>query len=144
MDDTIRGAWVQDKQVLLTHPGGPSLICDLPAEYGGGKSFCPTDLVAAALGACSLTVAGLAAERIGFDMTGTTVEVNGVMQKKPFRIVSIAVTLHLPEDLCDEERQMVERAVEHCPVRASLDPGIGVEVRYCYDVQPPAAGAAAG
>jgi uncharacterized OsmC-like protein len=96
------------------------------------------DLVAAALGSCALTVSTMVSERIGFEMAGATVEVSRRMQERSFALAGLTVTLHLAEDLCEEERQMVERAVERCPVRAALHPDLAIELRFCYDVKPPA------
>ena len=95
------------------------------------------DLVAAALGSCALTVATMVSERIGFEMGGATVEVTRRMHEPGYTLAALTVTLRLPEDLCAEEREMVERAVGRCPVHAALHPDIPVEVRFCYDVKPP-------
>ena len=48
-----------------THgPSGTVLITDAPVDnHGKGESFSPTDLVATALGACMMTIMGIAAER---------------------------------------------------------------------------------
>ena len=138
MDEIVRGAWLEDKKTRFTHASGAVLTTDAPAAYGGGASFCSMDLVAAALGSCALTVATMVSERIGFEMAGATVEVSRRMHERGFALAGLTVTLRLPEDLCEEERAMVERAVERCPVRAALHPDLAVEVRFCYDVKPPA------
>lgn len=142
MDETLRGVWIKGKKVSFMHSSGAVMTTDAPAAYGGGSSFCSMDVLAAALGSCALTVATMAAERIGFEMAGTTVEVTRRMQERGYGLAGLAVTLHLPEDLCEEERQMVQRAVERCPVRAALDPNLPLELRFCYDVRPPASTAA--
>ena len=101
------------------------------------------DLLAAALGACSLTVTTMLSERIGFEMAGTSVEVTQHLKEPGHGLAGLAVVLHLPGDLCDEELQMVERAVAHCPVRAALRPDLPLEVRFCYDVEPLSSSASA-
>ena len=139
MDETVRGAWLQEKKTRFTHASGAVLTTDAPATYGGGSSFCSMDLVAAAIGSCALTVATMVSERIGFEMAGATVEVSRRMHEGGrYTLAALTVTVRLPEDLCAEEREMVERAVERCPVRAALHPDIPVELRFCYDVKPPA------
>ncbi len=134
MDEIVRGAWLREKQICFTHKGGSALTTDAPAAYGGGSSFCSMDLLAAALGSCALTVAAMVSERIGFDMAGAAVEVSRRMNERPYGLAGLAVTLRLPGDLCEEERAMVERAVERCPVRAALHPDLSVELRFRYDV----------
>lgn len=99
------------------------------------------DVLAAALGSCALTVATMVSERIGFEMDGTSVEVTRRMHERGYSLAALAVTVHLPEDLCTEERGMVERAVNHCPVRAAINPDVPVEVSFRYDVKPSASAA---
>ena len=138
MDETVRGAWLREKKTSFTHSSGAVLATDAPATYGGGSSFCSMDLLAAALGSCALTVATMVSERIGFEMAGTTVEVTRRMHERGYALAALAVAVHLPEDLCAEEREIVERAVNRCPVRAALHPDVPVELRFCYDVKPSA------
>ncbi len=142
MDEIVRGAWLEGKKTRFSHAGGAVLTTDAPAAYGGGASFCSMDLLAAALGSCALTVATMVSERVGFEMAGATVEVSRRMHERAFSLAGLTVTLHLAEDLCEEERAMVERAVERCPVRAALHPDVAVELRFCYDVRPPASASA--
>ena len=50
-------------------PSGTTLLTDAPTDnHGKGESFSPTDLVAAALGACMMTIMGIVAERHGIDL----------------------------------------------------------------------------
>src|ERR1035437_1065798 len=57
-------------------PSGASLATDAPLDNGGkGDAFSPTDLVAAALGTCVLTIMGLVAQRHSLDLSGAKVHV---------------------------------------------------------------------
>src|SRR5579863_5927574 len=85
-----------------THqPSGMQLITDAPKDnHGKGESFSPTDLVAAALGTCMLTIMGIAAQAMQIDLTGTKVTVRKEMAAKPMRrIASLAVTIDVPAKL---------------------------------------------
>lgn len=45
---------------------GQQLVTDAPVDnHGRGEAFSPTDLVAAGLGACMMTIIGIVAERHG-------------------------------------------------------------------------------
>src|SRR5271165_5581230 len=82
----------------LTHePSGSVIRTDAPKDnMGRGEAFSPTDLVAAALGSCMLTIMGIAAAKHSIDLKGTSVEVGKEMITSPVRrIGSISVTLHM-------------------------------------------------
>src|SRR5271168_1847243 len=82
----------------LTHePSGAVISTDAPKDnMGRGEAFSPTDLVAAALGSCMLTVMGIAAAKHNIDLKGTTVQVSKEMITAPVRrIGSITVILQM-------------------------------------------------
>jgi len=56
----------------LTHgPSGSVIETDAPTDnHGKGERFSPTDLVAAALPACIMTIMGIVAERHGIALRG--------------------------------------------------------------------------
>jgi putative redox protein len=138
MEPTIKGAWVNGLRVRVVHPAGDSFTTDGPVEYGGGAGFSPTDLLAAALGACSLSVAVMVGERLGCSMAGSQLEATRKLASQPVRISEIAVVLHLPEDVADEHRARIQQAAQRCPVRESLHPDIAVQLDFRYDVRPAA------
>jgi len=82
-----------------THgPSGTTLITDAPVDnHGKGESFSPTDLVATALGACMMTIMGIAAERHGLNLVGMKAETVKEMSKDlPRRIASLRTRLTIP------------------------------------------------
>jgi uncharacterized OsmC-like protein len=132
----IEGVYLGNKKTRLKHgPSGVELITDVPRDAGGeATSFSPTDMVAAALGACAMSVMGTAAEREGIDLTGMRMRVEKEMTGPPRRISSLAAVLHMPARLSPEERQHLERVVEACPVLRSLHPDTKVDLQFFYNI----------
>ena len=113
-------------------PSGEELTTDAPVDnHGRGESFSPTDLVGVAMGTCMVTIMGIAAEKHGLDLTGTTARVEKRMVADPKRrIGALEVVIHVPREIAPEHRRMLERAAMACPVHASLRPEVEVPVRF--------------
>ena len=119
----------------LTHePSGSVISTDAPKDnMGRGEDFSPTDLVAAALGSCMLTVMGIAAARHDINLKGTTVDVSKEMITAPVRrIGSIAVTFHMAPGIPQDKRAMLEAAAHSCPVHKSLHPDVQTPIQFIY------------
>lgn len=137
MSTSIYGKYLGDKQVELLHEqSGAMVVTDAPLDNQGlGRSFSATDLVAAALGSCILTIAGIVAERNTYDISGSYFRIEKHMSRDmPRRILSMPVVFHLPASLSAEARQKIERAAQSCPVHHSLHPDVQREIRFEYDV----------
>ena len=119
----------------LTHgPSGSVIQTDAPKDnMGRGEAFSPTDLVAAALGSCMLTVMGIAAARQNIDLKGTTVDVSKEMITSPERrIGAITVNIHMAPGIPQDKRSMLEAAAHSCPVHKSLHPDVQTPVQFIY------------
>ena len=119
----------------VTHcPSVAVLSTDAPKDNMGlGESFSPTDLVAAALASCMLTVMGIVAARHKIDLKGASVSVLKEMTREgPRRIETLAVTLTLPAGLTSEQRDLLEKTALACPVHKSLHPDIEVPLDFVY------------
>ena len=92
----------------------------------------PTDMVAAALGSCMLTLMGIAARRLEIDLKGTRVEIQKVMAAEPRRIAEIRLDFYLPGDYSDKDKKILQGAAETCPVGKSLHPDIRQAVTWHY------------
>lgn len=91
----------------------------------------PTDLFAASLGACVLTVMALAAERMGVDLQGAKVCVHKEMTPgTPRRIGPFRVEFTAPRSLDPELSRQLEKIGESCPVKSSLHPDISVDFSF--------------
>ena len=110
-----------------THqPSGTQIFTDAPKDnHGKGESFSPTDLVATALGACMLTIMGIAAKNMNIDLTGTKVKVVKEMVAQPTRrIGKLTVVIDVPLKLNDEQKEKLMTAAKSCPVCHSLHPDV--------------------
>ncbi len=119
----------------LTHgPSGSVISTDAPKDNNGkGEAFSPTDLVAAALGSCMLTVMGIAAAKHGIELNGSTVLVTKEMVVVPARrIGTIGVTLRMASGIPVDKRPMLEAAAHACPVHKSLHPDVQVPFEIIY------------
>ncbi len=117
-------------------PSGLTIATDAPKDNGGkGEAFSPTDLVAAALGTCLVTIMGLVAQRGGLDISGTRVHVVKDMAAAPQRrIAALRTTITLPKGkkFSQADREKLENAAKLCPVKQSLHPEINMPVEFVY------------
>lgn len=109
----------------MTHlQSGTIVETDAPKDnHGLGEKFSPTDLLASALGACMLSIMGIAARTHQIDVDGTIVDIEKIMLADPHRrIGEIKADLHFPEDKSydDKQRKIIEHAAMTCPVFLSL------------------------
>lgn len=113
-------------------PSGSLLETDAPIDnQGQGDRFSPTDLVATALSTCILTIMGIVAERHGWDLQGATARVNKTMTAEaPRRIALLEVWITLPAGLSAQQRGVLQRAGETCPVKLSLEGTVPMQLHW--------------
>lgn len=114
---------------------GPSLSAletDAPTDnQGQGERFSPTDLVATALSTCILTILGIVAERHGWPLQGATARVEKTMTTEaPRRIALLEVWITLPVALSEQQRTVLQRAGESCPVKVSLEGAVPMQLHW--------------
>jgi putative redox protein len=103
-------------------PSGTELLTDAPVDnHGKGESFSPTDLLAAALPACVMTIIGIVAERHGIDLAGMHARTSKVMSSDaPRRIARLPTVVEIPLPADHPQRANLENAAKTCPVHKSL------------------------
>lgn len=124
-----------DLRCMLTHgPSGAVIKTDAPVDnYGKGDAFSPTDLVAAAIGSCMMTLMGIAARKLNIDLKGTELTVEKEMAVVPVRRVGVVrVKVQMPAEISLEHRFVLEKAARECPVIQSLHPDVRVEDFFVY------------
>lgn len=111
---------------------GSSFETDAPVDnQGKGERFSPTDLMATSLATCMITVMGIKARSLGFDLEGVTIDVVKKMRNDPRRVSGIDLTFHIPASLhqLDEKtRDILKHTGNTCPVQLSIHPDIEVRV----------------
>lgn len=88
----------------------------------------PGELLAAALGACMLTMVGFMASKRGENVTGTELSVVPEFDEKHSRVLKIALAFSFPASLTDEQKKFYARAAQTCPVHNSLREDISYTV----------------
>ncbi|MEO7393605.1 MAG: OsmC family protein [Chitinophagaceae bacterium] len=120
-------------RTTCTHlKSGDFFETDAPTDnYGKGERFSPTDLMATSLATCMITVMGIKARTMDFDLNDIKVEVLKIMKADPRRIGGIELTFHIPDSLknIDEKTKIIlKKTGDTCPVMKSIHPDIEVKV----------------
>lgn len=118
---------------VSVHEGSDAVLhTDAPLDnQGRGEAFSPTDLVATALATCILTIIGIVAEREGIALQPCTATVHKTMTTTGVRrIALLEVWITLPQGLSEEQRRLLQRAGEGCPVKRSLEGSVAMELHW--------------
>ena len=122
-----------DLRTTCTHlRSSNSFETDAPLDNNGkGERFSPTDLMATSLATCMVTVMGIKARTMGFDLQGVKVEVEKIMKAEPRRVGGINLFFHFPQNLAgidEKNKQILKHTGNTCPVQQSIHPDIEVNV----------------
>jgi putative redox protein len=114
-------------------PSGTIITTDAPKDnMGKGEAFSPTDLTAAALGSCLLTIMGIFAQRHEIELKGAKASVTKEMKAEPRKIGRLTVVITMPPGIPKDKRTALERAAEACPVHKSLHPDVETPIQFKY------------
>jgi uncharacterized OsmC-like protein len=130
----VSGTYSGGLGVELTHgPSGAKIRTAAPVDnQGDGSSFSPTDMVAAGLGACMLTIIAIVGERDGLKLDGLAFRGEKHMTGPPRRIEKVALVLEMPAGLTSSQRKKLEKAAFTCPVKNSLSGEVETPVEFRY------------
>ncbi len=122
-----------DLRTTCTHlKSGNYFETDAPVDNNGkGERFSPTDLLATSLGTCMITVMGIKARTMGFDLNDIKIEVLKIMKADPRRVGGIELVFHIPEALKNIEEKtktILKHTGDTCPVMKSIHPDIEVKI----------------
>jgi len=120
-------------RTTCTHiKSGSHFETDAPTDnHGKGERFSPTDLMSTSLATCMITVMGIKARSMGFDLEGIKIDVLKIMKSDPRRVGGIELTFHIPEtlkDIDEKTKAILRNTGDTCPVMLSIHPDIEVKV----------------
>ncbi|AHF15460.1 OsmC family protein [Niabella soli] len=120
-----------DLRTTCTHlKSGSSFETDAPVDNNGkGERFSPTDLLATSLATCMITVMGIKACTMNFDLNDVRIEVLKKMAADPRRVSGIDLKVHIPQNLEALDPKTIailKNTGNTCPVAKSLHPDIVV------------------
>ena len=120
----------------ITHVrSNTSFKTDAPIDnQGKGEFISPTDLIAAALGACMQTIVGIYCQERKIPLDACHVEVTKIMTDNPRRIAALHLNLDFRGNTWDDKTiKGVKAAAEACPVTKSIHPNIELVYNYLFD-----------
>ena len=120
-------------RTICTHlRSGDSFETDAPVDNNGrGERFSPTDLMSTSLATCMITVMGIKARSMDFDLNGIKIEVLKIMKADPRRVGAIELTFHIPHNLVEideKTKTILKNTGITCPVQLSIHPDIDVKI----------------
>lgn len=120
----IRVEYLGNLRTKARHLGSNAeIITDAPVDNKGkGESFSPTDLCCTALATCAMTIMGIAAQENDMVISGATMDVTKTMAADPRRIAKIEIVFSVSGSFRDDQKLLLQRAAETCPVCLSLGP----------------------
>lgn len=126
-----------DLRTEMLHLGSGSKVeTDAPLDnQGKGERFSPTDLVATALGACMLTIMGIAARTHSMDIDGTRMDIEkGMVADPQRRIGRIGIRIIMPQNgyYDTKARAILEKAALTCPVYLSLHENVEKAIEWVW------------
>ncbi|MDQ1772440.1 OsmC family peroxiredoxin [Labilibaculum sp. A4] len=120
---TIKSKYLGDLRTECIHlQSGNKILTDAPTDnQGKGEAFSPTDLLAASLGSCIMTIMGIVARDNNIDITGTELDITKIMASDPRRVDEVVVEFNFPnKKYTAEEKQIIESVAGTSPVPLSV------------------------
>jgi len=127
--------YLGELRTRLTHTrSGQEFITDAPPDNEGkGEAFSPTDLLATSLGACAVTIIGIAARTHGFSIDGTKINITKIMAANPRRVSEIKVEFNFPKnDYTEKQKTIIRQSALTCPVFQSLHPDLKKSLEFNF------------
>lgn len=128
----ITGSTTSKTTTRLVHEDSGSVLETMaPLDNGGeGLLFSPTDLCAASLGCCAITIMNMYAHNAGIPVEGMTFAVEKEMAANPRRIGRLTLRYEIATTCDDQDFKKLIAAGKGCPLRRSLHPDVILDEEY--------------
>ena len=113
------------------------LATDAPKDnHGKGEAYSPTDLVAAALSTCMITVIGIWCRKNDVEDPKISCTTEKVMSSDPRRIGIIynSLIISTKEVLSSKTQAIIHRIAKECPVAQSLHPDLKQQISITFGI----------
>ncbi len=94
------------------------------AHDGKDEFVTPGDMLVGSLGACTLTMMSVIAQKAGEKLDGTQLEITSVFGENLSGLQKVALHIIFPKELSEATRKKCMAAAKACPVHKSLNPAI--------------------
>jgi len=133
--NTIEGKYLEDLRCEMKHlKSGVLIHTDAPIDNNGkGESFSPTDLLAAALGSCMLTILAIRANTKRIDIGTPNYTIKKIMDANPRRVKAIEIEISFEKSILLDDRKYLENEALNCPVALSLSKDLEQKVTFKYN-----------
>lgn len=119
---------------MVHERSGMKWTTDAPVDnHGLGRSFSPTDALAASLGSCYMTIMGIAAQKHKIDIEGASMTIGKYMRNDPRRLHKVALRLVMPaRSYSAKQKEILINAGRSCPVSRSLHSEVIVDFQIAW------------
>lgn len=112
-------------------PEGGNLAIGAPPSCGGsGGGPSPKDLFAAGYASCVIMAMDIAARKGGFDIAGAKITVSPVWAKNEPLLAEVNTVIILPNDLSEEQLDILRTGAHKCPIHNSLRPEVRTDLTF--------------
>ena len=111
---------------------GERITTDAPLDhYGKGEKFSPTDLLAASLGSCLITIMAIKARNSGWELENIKLKIKKTMTENSNRqIKDLFIEIFVPIEYNKSQYRFLKEAAEQCPVTKSLSKSLSIRIKW--------------
>jgi uncharacterized OsmC-like protein len=108
-----------------------TIVSDQPVDNGGfDEGMTPPELLLASLGSCAAFYAAQYLRKQKLATEGTIVRVTAEKASDPPRLSEFRISLEIPAELTEKDREGLELAVQHCLIHNTLlhSPKVSIDI----------------
>ena len=129
----INGKYNGNLRCELSHPSNSIIRTDAPKDnQGEGMFFSPSDLLAASLVSCMITIIGIRARDKEIEIGEPEFSVIKKMASNPRKMARLEVKIRFQVEINAKDREYLEYEGKNCPVALSLSDSIDQRVSFEY------------